>query len=222
MSVSVTAVATPEWLWQKTHLCVNDRLSWSQQCSSYYTIICFSRELAAPVLFKSLWQNTRAVTACIHPPCLVLTTCVRLCCRLHQPVFGRNPDAVWQACAGMSLKMFSCCCCFPAHFQLAQLWEPFLLKCHFSWSEDRQQEDGGLDYPLAWLLNGVISLHSCSEDAVEGQKSALTSHYPTWCRLSLLTALTISLWKIKWLYFECWPLKAQSHLSRQSMLAGGL
>lgn len=67
------------------------QISWSQQCSSYYTIICFSCELAAPVLLKSLWQNTCAVTARIHPPCLVLTTCVRLCCRLLQPVFGRNP-----------------------------------------------------------------------------------------------------------------------------------
>lgn len=96
MSVSVTAVGMPEWLWQtsatKSPMC-KWQISWSQQCSSYYTIICFSCELAAPVLLKSLCQNTlwHSVTACIHPPSLELTTCVRLCCRLLQPVCSRNP-----------------------------------------------------------------------------------------------------------------------------------
>lgn len=53
--------------------------------------------------------------------------------------------------------------------------------------------------------------------------SALTSHCPTWRWLSLLTTLTVNLWKIKWLHFKpkCRPLKAEAHLSCQSVLGSG-
>lgn len=53
--------------------------------------------------------------------------------------------------------------------------------------------------------------------------SAPTSHCPTWRWFSLLTTLTVNLWKIKWLHFkpECRPLKAGAHLSCQSALGSG-
>lgn len=117
---------------------------------------------------------------------------------------------------------------------LALHWETFSFEVSLFSKGGRAGGGRGLAYPLAWLLNGVISLHSCGEVSVAAVGRQSNGIKDRKCLLSLVAVQPDAVshsWQPSQSICEklsggtfnqsVAPLKVQAHLSCQSAMGSG-
>lgn len=147
------------------------------------------------------------------------------------PVFSSSP---WCCLTSLGQRVFENGLMFFFSSLLALHWEIFSFEVSLFSKGARAGGGRGLDYPLAWLLNGVIWLHSRGEDSVAAVGRHSNEMKDRQHLLSLVTvqpdAGSHSWQPSRWiceklsgctLNQSVAPLKAQAHLSCQSALGSG-